>query len=154
MKKNKRNAHLKNSKGISSHEFKLGSEAAPYAVREDFKDYDYLNKLSPEELAWLAEFNANEYQGFEADPDIVGEESSEKMNSQENRRKAYRRKNFKQNNSPFTTRHKQSMDSEIYRESGTTLHELIINDNYLNAIEEADEAIDAYWREKNEDYKD
>lgn len=150
MKKNRRNnTHLENSKGISKHEFKLGSQAAPYVVREQFNDYDYLDKLSPEDLAWLAEFTSNESTGFDVDADIVGEEAADNMNSLENKRKAYRRKNFKQNNCPFTTRYQKSMEDKVYSESATTLHEVFTDDQYLSDIEQADRNIDIFWADKN-----
>lgn len=149
MKKNKRNVRLKNSRGISKHEFKLGSEAAPYVVREQFNDFDYLDKLSPEEFAWLAEFTSNQATGFEVEPDIVGEETAEVLNSVENKRAAYRRKNTLQRNELYTHKNPQSLD---YQTEGVMNEEMLSAqsvDSYISMLEEIEDNIDAYWRDKH-----
>jgi len=139
MKDNTKRAHrkqnsLRSSKGISKHEFKVKSNASYYPDRELFNDYDvdFLNKLSPEEFAWLSEFLASTIQGFKVDPEIVGEENAKIMNgvplydedgveipnSNPNEwiRESCRGKNWRTRNDPYCLRNKVSLNDPYQNE--------------------------------------
>jgi hypothetical protein len=149
MSKTKRNTRLRNSHGISQHEFKLNTECACRSDREMYNDYDYLGKLSPNEIAWLAEFSSNMASGFKVRPHIVGEENAKKMNSPEMLRPAYRGKNSRQRNECYIHRFRSKDQSFLNDEEFACTEKLSHKsvDDYITAIENVEEEIDIYWTE-------
>jgi len=153
----KRNRQYKNSKGISNKEYLIGTNAANRVDRELFNDYDYLDKLSPEEFAYLAEFTANLANGSKVNETIMGKDDADKLNRsdcyEDLRREAYRNKNTRQRNAI---------------ENNATRDELLVKDPdmkcsierltnkaveaYIQMIDDIDEEIDRHW-EANRIYR-
>jgi len=134
-----KNRKFKNSSGISKHEFKLGSNAGYRNDLELYNDYDYLDKLSPEEFAWLAEFSANQASGFDVDANIVGKDNAEKMNSLEWKREAYKKKNTRARNEMYTKCFKDGDSVELLENTASLAHE--------EMFVEVSGNIAAYWEE-------
>ena len=135
MSKHCRNKSLKNSKGISKREYLLGTNAGQFRNRELNKDFDYLKKLSPEELAWLAEFQFSVTTGSTVDPEIVGEENAAKMNSKEWKRESYHHDNNRRR-------------KEIYNNRQQTFKEMIdfVSDSYTDMLDDIEESINKHWQ--------
>ena len=142
----RRNTHRGNSKGISQHEFKLGTNASSRVVRDGFNDFDYLDKLSPEEFAWLAEFASADLQAFDVDPAVVGEEAAAVMNSKEFKKESRRSKNWKQNNDPY---YQRARIGTTMKDAKGSDQEYLASDSYVTMEDDIEESIDAFWAEKN-----
>jgi len=144
--KTRRNTKLKNSRGISSKEYLLSNKTG-YVQDRELKDYDYLDKLTPEELAWLAEFNANYVSGVTVDANVVGKETAEILNATQNKRDAYNRKNSR--NRDVCNKHsRQSIDHDRSALIGKTEEVLINVDSYIKMNEDLSNNIDSHWYEK------
>ena len=150
--KERRNTHLRNSTGKSSHEFKLGTECSNRSDRAFYNDYDYLSKLTPEDLAWLAEFSSNTSSGFKVRPEIVGEDNAEVMNNPKWLRPIYRAKNSRQRNEMYTH---AFQDPEFISASDGVKDDRAERlscksvDSYVAMLDEIEEEIDAFWAEKH-----
>lgn len=145
MKRNRCNKNLKNSKGISSKEYLLGSNTGRFQNKDLNNDFDYLDKLSPEELAWLAEVQAAVTSGQLVDANIVGLEDARNLNDQvESRRPAWRGE--KARRSDAMVHLSASIDYNGVKDGHAAYHS---SDSYENMLEEIEDSIDAYWREKH-----
>lgn len=150
-KPTRRNIKYKNSEGRSGKEYLLGSQAGRFQNKELSNDYDYLDKLSPDEFAWLAEFNANYTSGQLAVGDIVGEGAADKMNDQIERRKAWvREKRRREEAYIFKSRSRTIDRDEVDMKcEENLLVEQFSQDKFTEMEKEIEDNIDEYWRVKN-----
>ena len=143
-KKNRRNTNFKNSQGISDKEYLLSSSAGRAHNKELNKDFDYLGKLSPEEFAWMAEFQANYVSGMNVDPEIVGEDNAEILNNVvSSKRPAYNRE--KRRRFDAMTFESKSTELSPTDDDGIYFH---ASDTYAQMVEDIEDEIDPYWEEK------
>jgi len=138
MKKDIRsNREYSNSKGISSKEYRLGSNAGRPQNRSLQQDFDYLDKLSPEEFAFLAEFNSNFLSGEYADENVVGEEVAAKMNTRESKRDAQNAENAR----------RRSVENRQHLPIDEAILEHVDTQNQQRWMD-ADANIERFWKEK------
>jgi len=151
MTKTKRNRNFKNSHGISNQEYLLGSAASTQANRELYQDFDYLDKLSPDEFAWLAEFMSNEVQGVLVNPDIVGDDNAAILNDRTSIRAKFRAKNRRQNNSFEIQGKRQSIYHSSASQDAPAFDETLLSvDSFLSMQAQIESNINAYWDEKDQ----
>lgn len=138
MKKDIRsNREYSNSKGISSKEYRLGSNAGRPQNRSLQQDFDYLDKLSPEEFAFLAEFNSNFLSGEYADENVVGEEVAAKMNKPEVKKNAQNAENAR----------RRSVENRQHLPIDEAILEHVDTQNQQRWMD-ADANIERFWKEK------
>ena len=145
-KKNRTNRNVRNSKGISKNEYLLGSNAGRAQNKDLNQDFDYLNKLSAEDFAWLSEFQVAYTSGQLVDEEIMGEDSLILNDRVKSRRPAWRAEKSRRFDALSHSHKLVDYDKEDSEASPFQY-----SDSYTNMLEEIEESIDAFWSTPREE---